>query len=134
MTEKNILIRYPEGRIILNLPTAFEKMSITTQKKIFKILLDKEWYGENRDTVRQIDEFITEWIDDWQQQWDDASRFFRNNYRDPLYNGKTEKEQKRITRDNNEFLKDVKTAKKRHDRALKVQAAWTKLKDKHLKR
>lgn len=134
MMDKNILIRYPEGQIVLNLPTAFEKLSINTQKKIFKILLEKGWFEGNDETIRQIDEFITEWIDDWQQQWDDASRFFQNNYRDPLYNGKTEKEQKRIARDNNEFLKDVKTAKKRHDRALKVQAAWTKLRDKYLTR
>lgn len=131
MTEKIIEIRYPEGQITLVLPNAFDKLSLPSLKKIFKILLEKDWFEGNEDTIREIDDFIPEWIDDWRNQWDYASRVFCTNYKDPAFSGKTTKEQNRIKRDNNEFMKDVKTAKKRHERALKVQDAWAKLKEKY---
>lgn len=131
MTEKIVAIRYPEGQITLVLPVALDKLSIGTLKKIFRILLEKDWFEGNEDTIREIDEFIPEWIDDWRNRWDYASRVFCTNYKDPAFSGKTTKEQNRIKRDNNEFMKDVKTAKKRHERALKVQDAWVKLKEKY---
>lgn len=131
MTEKIIEIRYPEGLITLVLPNAFDKLSLPSLKKIFKILLEKDWFEGNEDTIREIDEFIPEWIDDWRNQWNDTSRIFCTDYKDPDYNGKTTKEQNRIKRNNSKLLKDVTTAKKRHERALKVQDAWAKLKEKY---
>lgn len=131
MTEKIVAIRYPEGQITLDLPVALDKLSIGTLKKIFRILLEKDWFVGNGDTIREIDEFIPVRIADWKEQWDYASKVFQINYRDPSYGGKSPKERKQIRRENDQLVKDVKHAKKHYEKAEKVLSMWTELKEKY---
>lgn len=132
MKEEIITIRYPEGEMTLVLPTMLDKLSMDRLKKVFRLILEKEFeHMENEISVRRMNEFIPEYIQYRKETWDNESLTFQREYVDPVYSGRNQKERKEIKNRNYELMRNVKTTKKKHERALKVQNAWTKLKEKY---
>ncbi len=132
MREQIIEIRHPTGVVTLILPIALEKLSINTQKKLYRLLCENVSFPpENEETVRILDTYIPEWSEDCWSRWEEASKDFQEGWREPDPH-KGPKEKNKSIRISNKYLtSDLKKTKAKYERSEKVLKAWTDTKRKY---
>lgn len=130
MREQTITIRADRCTLCINLPIFFQESTQASIVKALKLLFTNSWEQDNTETIVVLDDYLPELVLDMKVAWEEASREFQREYKDP--NRYTRKERPAIREKNDSLYGQVKSAKREHDKAVKNVEVYTATKEKYL--
>ena len=115
----------------LRCPYFLENMPIVKIKKVFSILLTEWWRNET--AITNIQPYIADLVFRTKSDWSEQSIKYQQEYKCTRFDWHLTKTQKRnIEAKNKRLLQAVKSAKTKHERALKIQDAFDEYKAKYM--
>ena len=132
MTKCVVTIRADRCVMHLNLPTFLDDSTQTNITKALRLLFTHCHEHEvNTETVRLLDGFIPDMVNERKRIWEQASREYQDGYRDPKMHRYTRKDAAKVRAINTKLLDAVRSAKRSYDKALKIQTIYATTREKH---
>lgn len=131
MDNTTVYFKYDTAKFSLHYPKALTDMTQASLKKLFKYMVS--WYDReaNAEAIRKTTASLQDLVVETKELWHTRSVEYQNGYVDTKFNATTATAKKRLEANNKKLLTAVKSAKAKHERAVKLQTYFNEIKDQY---
>lgn len=128
MDNTTVYFKYDTAKFSLHYPKALTDMTQASLKKLFKYMVS--WYDReaNAEAIRKTTASLQDLVVETKELWHKRSVEYQNGYVDTKFNATTAMAKKRLEANNKKLLTAVKSAKAKHERAVKLQTYFNEIK------
>lgn len=128
MDNTTVYFKYDTAKFSLHYPKALTDMTQASLKKLFKYMVS--WYDReaNAEAIRKTTASLQDLVVETKELWHTRSVEYQNGYVDTKFNATTATAKKRLEANNKKLLTAVKSAKAKHERAVKLQTYFNEIK------
>jgi len=121
-------------------PQFFKDAPLENLRKIFKFLFQFRWKDGNPEAINDLDVLLPQFCEEAKVKWSDASKAFRDGFKSTdraalpsnlYYRKEIQAEVKKRKLHNDKLMAAVKSAKAKHEKAVKVWESYTNAKTKY---